>query len=312
MSMYPDFLEGTFNGVVFSVPSEDTTKGKKTVMHEYPNSDIRYIEDQGKIPPIFTLKMSVHGADSITQRLKLEIELDKEGTGRLVHPVYGLIRVSVIDKYSINYSENRLGEFIFTVTFAVTSEKPIQAYASTVDTSQISQNAKDLKDKIDEAIEDKWAIPDFSKTFDDVSNKITSVTESINGAIKEVISPIQANVDALTKVTNSIENSVYTIVSNGTILKDTLTNLYDSVLDIVELPENLAGMWEALIDFGDDTEYSTDSGLDSDTAKILDYKTDTPQRLENSTNSKLINEHTQLTALAFTPLKTSLMTRLST
>ncbi len=280
--LYKDFYIGSYKEVTFLVPSESVSRGKKTVIHEYPNSDSRYVEELGKIPPVFSMQLIIHGDNLINKRLKLENALESPGVGRLVHPVYGKLQVTIVGEYTVSSNQTKLGEFVFSVTFAISTAEAITPFVSTIDEAQVSKNAQEAQEEVNEELKKKYAIPDFSGSINAVADKITGIASSLNGTISDIIEPIQDNVAAFQNVVSSIESGAFSIIQNVDTLVTTFEDLYDSFLDIVATPQNLINSWNTMADFGDDD---------------LDYESNTQKRLQIATDSKLLNEHTQLVSL---------------
>lgn len=285
MTLYSNHHTGSYNGITFLVPSESVQRGKKTVLHEYPNSDNRFVEEFGKIPPIFTLPLIVHGQDSINKRIQLEQELELEGVGKLVHPIYGLLTVNVVGGFDVSSNQKNMGEFTFNVTFAVTVDEAITPSIESIDKSQISQNAQDVKNSLDNALENDYIKPSFADSINNTADKITAIAAELNNKINKIITPVQDNVAAFKSVVDSVTTGVFTIVQNATSVKDTFVDLYESYLDLANLPQDLMDVWNDLIDFG---------------IGDFDYKFDTTKRYETANNLKILNEHTQLTSLIYT------------
>lgn len=117
-------LRASFKGVEFEIRSEAITEaGRRIVLHEYPNSDQRFIEDLGQIPPKFRVEAFVHGRDFLTRSEALRAALDEEGAGPLVMPVFGRVVVNALP-YSVDASQTEVGEIRFHLEFAVSRRTP--------------------------------------------------------------------------------------------------------------------------------------------------------------------------------------------
>lgn len=110
--------QASWRGVVFSVRSEDLPSGgRKTALHDFPNSDERFVEDLGQIPQRFTVTAFVHGLDWIERAGALEKALRTAGPGRLVLPTFGAWTVWALP-YSKSASQTSVGEIEFQLEFA--------------------------------------------------------------------------------------------------------------------------------------------------------------------------------------------------
>jgi len=114
-------LAGSFNDVPFLMRSERNTEGPRIAIHEFVNSDSRFVERIGTIPPRFEIQALVHGSNVITLRDSLRNALKNKNQNRLSHPYYGVIDVSVAP-YIISTRDTEKGQVLFEMTFLVSDE----------------------------------------------------------------------------------------------------------------------------------------------------------------------------------------------
>lgn len=281
MSFIKDLHPASFRGIPFLVKSETVTRGKKVVMHEYPNSDERYVEELGKIPPVFTIPAIVHGEDYINKRLELEEALERPGQGLLIHPIYGRINV-VATSFSVSSDQTEIGQFLFDITFAKSREN-ITPSPSSPTAASVSKLRKDTLEKLDARLGQIYNAPTKISAFDSAIN-------TINGAFGEVKSQIQKVTDLSTKgaanfdrVYRSITRNISSIVSSAQTIRDNVTLFYTAALDAPVLIEQLAAAWENLIKYPLTIPLSRPSTRD---------------KQESEQNRIAIIEHLKLTALA--------------
>ena len=67
-----DYLTALVGGVRVLVPSDDGAFGRNNIRHEYPDSEVHYVEDNGKLIREFTIDGLLHGPDVKSQFLALE------------------------------------------------------------------------------------------------------------------------------------------------------------------------------------------------------------------------------------------------
>lgn len=118
-----DLYPASFRGAPFLVESASTRGGRKTVVHEFPNSDRRFIEDLGLFNEDITIEATVPTADYFSVKNGLKLALDMPGYGTLIHPFYGIRNVAVID-YTIQENIRELGYVKFNIHFMVGQELP--------------------------------------------------------------------------------------------------------------------------------------------------------------------------------------------
>ena len=119
--MFADIRTASFREVEFHVADTDVTGGRRVVKHEFPQRDIPFTEDLGRKAKSFNVSGFVTGKNYQFQRDKLIEALDKEGTGILIHPIHGEIKVQC-ENYSYKDSWSDHGKSTFTMTFAETQD----------------------------------------------------------------------------------------------------------------------------------------------------------------------------------------------
>lgn len=86
----------SFRGVSFGVTASGKDGGRRIVTHVYPLRDQVQHEDLGRKERILTVSLFLVGTGIAARAKRLEAALDKPGVGRLVHPLYGEVQVTVI------------------------------------------------------------------------------------------------------------------------------------------------------------------------------------------------------------------------
>ena len=125
MSVESSFYRASYakNGktaIFYARKASSTELGRKTVVHEYPNSDNRYVEDLGKISGKYTLEIETQattGSAYKRSRNTLMTLLEQQGVGTLTHPTLGKKKVVPISSSMSENFINENGIATFTVTF---------------------------------------------------------------------------------------------------------------------------------------------------------------------------------------------------
>jgi prophage DNA circulation protein len=144
---YRDTLHpASFRGVPFVVNSDESEGGRKTIRHEYVNSDFPYIEDLGKAAKEFSVEAMVVGNDFLTQEKRLTDACEVEGQGELVHPYYGRLVVTVDGKPRVRHSKEDGACSYITIHFVRTDRTPFQFPPSDAITGVLSAAGAALED----------------------------------------------------------------------------------------------------------------------------------------------------------------------
>lgn len=158
MSRLTGLLPASFKGIPFLVRTEVVTEaGRRVILHDYPDSNERYVEDLGKLPPKFSVTAFVSGADFLTRADQLERALQEKGAGDLALPNFGKLRVFAMP-YRKDASQVAVGEVRFELSFAAGKavSGPVRAPV-TVETVYSRGDA--ARAALGDALEEKWDEP---------------------------------------------------------------------------------------------------------------------------------------------------------
>ena len=183
-------LKASFRGVEFLVESESATEGgRKIVLHEYPNSSVRFIEDLGQIPPRFSMRAFVTGDNWINKASNLRTALNKKGPAKLVMPTLGSITLYALP-YTVDASQTSVGIISFNLDFA--AGKPSDA------PTKIATTQQEVFEKGDAArAEVEVAFTDDFKPPSTLSNIVTAIGD-VKDSVSETIAKIKDKIDTAT------------------------------------------------------------------------------------------------------------------
>lgn len=134
MSWREQLLPASFRGVRFNVRRNGFQFGRKVVVHEYPLRDTPYVEDLGRRARVMRIDAIILGDDYRATRDALIEAIEAYGPGKLVHPYYGELTVSLDDSpASIDESDDMGGSA--TISFSVVESGEARFPAATAATS---------------------------------------------------------------------------------------------------------------------------------------------------------------------------------
>jgi prophage DNA circulation protein len=276
---------GSFRGVSFLVSSESEVRGKKTVTHEYPNSDRRFIEELGKQPSTFTFEAIIHGENAILQRQQLVNALERQGLGELVHPIYGTLQVQALG-FTVSSNQTRMGQFRFSLTFGA-SEEVIAPAPETPTEQTVSANAETSRAALDNAIEENYVDTTSPLSLTTAAEKLGDVYDGVADGVAATQELTEEGAADFNQFINTSKDAAFVTAQKGENIGVALGALYTSALATVSGPEQLTEAWETLLDFNIGV-----TGNFSDIGPVT-----TLPRLERETNKSTLDEHTRLTAL---------------
>lgn len=280
MGFYEKLHAVTFRGVTFYVTSESVTRGKKTAIHEYPNSDFRYVEELGKQPPTFSLTALVHGEDFLNKRFRLEQALEESGIGLLNHPIYGKLWVAVLD-FTVDTSQTNIGVVNFSINFSQ-SKRNITPSPTTRTPTAVSSKAVDVRDKIHAAVENKFKEISSAFNYDQISERLGEVLDNVRDNVNLITELSSKGAAEFNRVYNSITNSTAAVLSSAYYLSQNMSLFYDTALDSAVFVSQLAPAWDRIMDI--------DIPLISSTT--------TPSQKEKEQDKSILSEQMRLIALA--------------
>jgi prophage DNA circulation protein len=218
----------SFRGVPFHVDGSEFDGGRRSVHHEFPLRDVALVEDMGRKAREFTVEGHVVGDDYMQQRDALIGALEQHGPGELVHPYYGVRRVSVaafrvressvdggMAQFSISFHETETAaEFVALVRpngfelvnlAAVAAEQAIRAKAA-------SRSAVSLP----------------SSALGGIASVISNAARALDGSL----APIIGTADEAARVKKQLGD----LVLEAGLLAARPVAVLDSVLDVLTAP----------------------------------------------------------------------------
>lgn len=168
-------LPASFRGVPFEVTSGSLKAGRRTVVHEYPQRDKPYVEDLGKATRQITIEAFVVGDDYIARGTALLAEIEKPGSGALIHPWLGEMTVTVTSVSELRF-DTGLG--VAYLTFVATEAGDLEFPATGADTQSAALGAADGLE-----------LSAVSKFVDSIDLSIVSeyIDAALSGALLDVL-----------------------------------------------------------------------------------------------------------------------------
>lgn len=119
-------IGASFRGVPFFIESHGLKGGRRLVQHQFPNIDLPFNEDLGRMARQFSVSAYLTGENVLAQRDALLAALEAAGPGVLVHPYLGEMQARCGD-FSLK-EEQGTGQFCqFDISFVQDTETtPLQ------------------------------------------------------------------------------------------------------------------------------------------------------------------------------------------
>lgn len=197
----------SFRGVTFGVIEASDSRGRKTVIHEFPLRDEVCPEDLGRAKRTINLTGFLVGADYHVKRDALMRACEEEGPGTLVHPWLGKLNVSLAAPVEFAHSASSRGMVTFSLSFVEVPEEEKKGYA--------------LHNPALAAIEAAAAVAEAVKNFDlafflrPVAEAALALAHSWALALSDFMAPVYAAAQIFPVIADSVAVFVAAAVSAG-------------------------------------------------------------------------------------------------
>lgn len=236
------YRTASFRGVPFAVQSADSTFGRRVVKHEFPGRDKPFMEDLGRAAREFTIEAIILGADYMSGRDALIAAIESFGSGKLVHPYYGELTVSITSAAKVKEStaEGGSARISFTCTEAGENIFPTQVTSlddqvtSAVDGAQAQVQADFAASFVATQVQPFVAIAAQAQVGG-VLSAISAAAGQVTGAIASVAALERAVTDATGSIVSLVGNAAgaaASIVGNLQLLTRTVATDARSALDL--------------------------------------------------------------------------------
>lgn len=237
----------SFSGVPFFVRSESEAGGRKVVVHEYPGSDERFVQDLGALRPSFRVVAIIHGPTFIEQRLRLTAALAR-GEGTLVHPYLGRREVVPVD-FQLRSEDRALGEIVYNIDF-VENDPAAGLLANAGGIQEVFDAAENARTALDTAAQSRYSPIAIQNSIERVGSRIREGLSVAQSEISNVVNPVQNVFNEATRQIGLIQGDVLSIAKTPERLFSSMRGAFDSILGIANTPGDIAREWAALANFG--------------------------------------------------------------
>lgn len=281
MAILDELVAASFKGATFLIDDTSITAGRKTVTHEYPNSDRRFVEDLGELKEVYTVTGIIHGDAYFADRDNLIAQLKSSGSGELIHPFYGSVTV-VAKPYSLSENLTNLGIATFRMTFERSNESAFPK-ATANNSSLIDQKTTSVFDSMKGDLTSIFNVtPRATGNFVDATAIMTRISEAM-GINADTILKVTGNTSEFSSLLEVFTDNININAFNSINLSDDLFNLFDSFNGLGDTAKDQFDILAGLFDFGD--------------AQALPAAT-TVQRVERIANKKILDSTMQINSLA--------------
>lgn len=181
MGWAEELQDASFRGVQFECTSTNDATSKALAIKQAPYSNDAEIEDMGNNPRNISINAVYSGDDYKTWLDALEAALLETGSGELIHPVYGIMHVNVVD-YTIDHTAESIDSCTISIKFMQAKDKKRELFIPVAVLDEIY--TEDIVDVPASALEKylkKLEVLDQNQFFDAVNNIRNSINTFRDG-----------------------------------------------------------------------------------------------------------------------------------
>jgi prophage DNA circulation protein len=282
MSLLEKLQPASFKGVRFLIDSTSTTAGRKTVTHEYPNRDSRFVEDLGALQETYSITGIVSGENYIADRDALIAALKSSGRGELVHPFFGSLQVTA-KPFSLSENLTELGIARFSMTFEK-SEELIYVSSSSSKKSLINQITDNLSGLVGRDLTNLFSVnKKYPLNFLSAKQILTGVTDNIGLNANEILKTAD-EISSFVGFLNGFSNNIVKTINDPSNLGTEFQILFRSFSTIGSNAKNQFDLIKSLFNYGNNEPAIPQTTI---------------PRVERETNRQIINSAVNINALAY-------------
>lgn len=276
MTQLAELRPASYRGARFLIGDVSTDGGRKQVVHEFPNSDRREIDDLGLLNKTYSITGLV---TTSAARDSLIRALDGDGLGELVHPVFGTLNVSS-QPYTVTETTRDLGVIRFQMSFIQTAPQ-LFPVSSPAKQAEISNQASSVISAVNNEIATRFEVEGIAN-FDSAQSKLLAVADAILGqSFSTAID--QGIVSVFSKAVAVYTSGINMNIFDPKTLALTFTGMFKEFGLLSQDAQTMLNLVIGLIDFGDSDEPTP---------------TTTAVRIQRENNRQLVNSATRFNAMA--------------
>ncbi|MEE9451359.1 MAG: DNA circularization N-terminal domain-containing protein, partial [Gammaproteobacteria bacterium] len=251
MALIDELSAASYKGAPFLVNSVSTSGGRKTVQHEFPNSNIQVIEDLGLLPREYRISAIIAEPDYIKKRNTLLKALEGEGKGVLIHPFYGRVENIVAKTFTLNESVSRLGDTVIEIVFAPSETDGLPAKIANTDSQVAKESDKVKNGVIDDILEFFGVTDEFVGNFKAAVDKVEEIADKVQ-EVSRAVQTIKGQIDGFTALVTNFKANAKQLVKNPAALASSLSNIISEVPKLYSNATEQTEVLSGLFGFGDD------------------------------------------------------------
>lgn len=226
-------VAGSFRGVPFRTVDADMKVGRRNVVNEYPQRDEAYVDDLGRRARRFVVEAYVIGPNYLAERDALVKAFETKGSGELIHPRYGLRKVSLDGEVSVKETPERGGMARISVTFVEDTSNtfPI-AVQNTV--AQVERTANAADEATEAAFGKEFSVEGASVLSTQALKRMTATVGGLLQTARQVTSV--GGLGTIVGQVGRLMGNMAQLIRTPVVLVQSLRSIYAQLVQEVQRP----------------------------------------------------------------------------
>lgn len=241
----------SFRGIAFFVDTASLESGRRGPMHEFPDRDVPYREDTGRRARRYDVEGYLVGSEYLAAKRTLIDACEKAGSGDLVHPYYGRVRV-VCDGVTVQETSGSGGFVKFSFKFVEAGQLSFPKQGA--DSQYLIDQATDaLKEANSGAFAERFSVLNqASFVIDSAAEKVEAFADEV-GALTSGVSGTAASLSELAFSIRNLKANVRDLVNTPALLAQQMDSALGFLSDALD-PSDVLDACKKLFGFGDEDE----------------------------------------------------------
>jgi len=265
----------SYRDVEFIFVDSSVLGGRKVAIKKFVNTDRQLVEDLGleqrsyNVTGYVTLvgdeyKENALGTTStsyLDKRDRLVEALEAPGTGKLVHPMYGVLYEMAVTSYTLNESVTSVGIGRLDITFEISNADGLPEADETTISEISSANDAVLetsRSRIEEFFDSK---PELLGVYNKAKEKVQQVADKVSSAL-EFAERVTDEIDKVGLMVSEFQSDVIALATAPQDLAQSITNVFQTINGTIATVSATFDVYQEFFEFG----FLTDIELRFDTA----------------------------------------------
>lgn len=229
-------VAGSFRGVPFRTVDAEIKVGRRNQVNEYAQRDEPYVDDLGRRARRYVVDAYLIGDNYLAERKALIEAFETKGSGELIHPRYGIVKVSLDGEVSLKETPEKGGFVRISATFVEdTSNTFPKAVQDTVSQVETTANAADEATEV--AFAEEFSVEGPSVLASQAMDGLKGLTATIAGVLDTVrqVTTVEG-LATITGLVGGLTGNLANLIRTPVVLVQSLRSIFAQLVQHVRRP----------------------------------------------------------------------------